>query len=78
MPKTAVHKDDQLPGWKDDVGLTRQVTSVKSISQACSMKRPSHSKLGLCIPATNQSHLGASSGLTLSRPFHLPRPDLHR
>jgi hypothetical protein len=39
MPETAVHKDDGLEPWKDNVWSTRQVSPTQSVPKTKAMQR---------------------------------------
>jgi hypothetical protein len=53
MPKAAVHKQSHAPAPKDDIGFSRQVSRVKTISQTRSMKRLADAHFWLGVARSN-------------------------
>ncbi len=59
MPEAAVHKDHCAMAGKDEVGTTREISSVETKAQAERMQIPAHDELGLGVAAADQRHHAA-------------------
>ena len=57
MPEAAVHKDDRVPLWKHDIGMSRQFGGMKTVTEAQRVQMTMHKHLRLRVLRLDMAHL---------------------